>query len=74
MFRAKTILPVSLVLASVCVVYLGHFQNGFHFDDIHTITGNPYIRDLHNVPKFFTDTRIRRRNIADFPERACGFV
>src|SRR5438067_301791 len=57
MFRAKTILPVGLVLAAVCIVYLGHFQNGFHFDDIHTVTGNPYIRDLRNIPKFFTDTK-----------------
>jgi len=38
-------------------VYLGHFQNGFHFDDRHTVVHNPYIRDLHNIPRFFTDTR-----------------
>jgi tetratricopeptide (TPR) repeat protein len=44
-----------VVLAAVCIAYSNHFQNGFHFDDSHTITDNPYIRDLSNIPRFFTD-------------------
>jgi tetratricopeptide (TPR) repeat protein len=36
-------------------VYSNHFQNEFHFDDFHTITNNPFIRDLHNIPRFFKD-------------------
>ncbi len=36
--------------------YANHFENGFHFDDDHVIVHNPYLRSLHNVPRFFTDT------------------
>ena len=50
---AKLLLP-ALVLG-VLFTYSNHFQNGFHFDDFHTITDNLYIRSLHNIPKFFTD-------------------
>ena len=46
-----------LAVAAVILVYSNHFRNEFHFDDFHTITNNPYIRDLGNVPRFFTDTR-----------------
>lgn len=34
--------------------YLKHFDNGFHFDDSHTILNNTYIRDISNIPDFFT--------------------
>ena len=37
------------------LTYSSHFHNSFHFDDSHTITENPWIRDLRNIPKFFTD-------------------
>lgn len=50
-------LLVGLLLSAVVLVYLSHFQNGFHFDDRHTVVHNPYIRDLHNIPRFFTDAR-----------------
>jgi len=51
-----------LILACVAVLaifatYANHFHNSFHFDDAHTIITNVYIRDLHNIPKFFTDGR-----------------
>lgn len=36
-------------------VYGNHFDNGFYFDDSHTILNNTYIRDLDNTVKFFTD-------------------
>jgi tetratricopeptide (TPR) repeat protein len=39
----------------ICVAYANHFQNGFHFDDSHTVVNNFFIHDLHNIPKFFTD-------------------
>ena len=35
--------------------YSNHFGNSFHFDDSHTVVQNPYIRNLSNIPKFFTD-------------------
>ena len=47
----------AVVLAAVCVAYANHFHNGFHFDDWHTVTANPYIRDLSNIPRFFTDPK-----------------
>ncbi|EZH72943.1 hypothetical protein ATO12_18150 [Aquimarina atlantica] len=37
------------------ITYLNHFDNSFHFDDIHTIVENPNIRSLKNIPTFFTD-------------------
>jgi hypothetical protein len=43
-----------LVLA-VVLVYSNHFDNAFHFDDFHTVTDNPYIRSLRNIPQFFTN-------------------
>src|ERR1700709_1223630 len=48
-------LLVAGLLATVTAVYANHFENGFHFDDFHTVTDNPYIRSLTNIPKFFTD-------------------
>ncbi len=35
--------------------YSNHYDNGFHFDDFHTITSNKDIRDFSNPSKFFTD-------------------
>jgi protein O-mannosyl-transferase len=52
-----TLLQLCLLLCAVLLVYLGHFGNGFHFDDLHSVVQNPYIRDLHNIPKFFTNAR-----------------
>ena len=43
-------------MLAVVAVYANHFQNGFHFDDSHTVIDNPAIRSLHNLPAFFTDT------------------
>jgi len=44
-----------LLLLTVALAYSNHFQNGFHFDDFHTVNNNPYIRSLHNAKLFFTD-------------------
>jgi tetratricopeptide (TPR) repeat protein len=46
--------PAALAIAALAV-YANHFENGFHFDDSHTVTDNVFIRDLHNVPRFFAD-------------------
>jgi tetratricopeptide (TPR) repeat protein len=43
------------LVAALVAVYANYFQNGFHFDDFHTVTGNPSIRSLANVPRFFAD-------------------
>jgi tetratricopeptide (TPR) repeat protein len=54
--RSRHILLLVAVLLAVVAVYANHFQNGFHFDDSHTVVDNPYIRSLHNLPAFFRDT------------------
>jgi hypothetical protein len=42
-------------LLAVVLTYSNHFRGEFHFDDAHTIQNNLFIRDLANVPRFFSD-------------------
>ncbi len=51
----RIVLAFLFLAAIVTGVYWNHFHNSFHFDDGHTVTGNPWIRDVHNIPRFFTD-------------------
>lgn len=46
---------LAAVLLAVLAAYANSFQNSFHFDDFHTVTDNPAIRSLSNIPRFFTD-------------------
>ncbi len=48
-------IAAAMVTAAVIAAYANHFYNGFHFDDSHTIVNNIYIRDIRNIPLFFTD-------------------
>ena len=41
----------------VVLTYSNHFHNGFHFDDSHSVTRNPAIRDIRNIPRFFAEAR-----------------
>lgn len=43
-----------LLLGLVFLAYSNHFNNGFQFDDAHTISDNYAIKEL-NIKKFFTD-------------------
>lgn len=43
------------VVALVAFAYANHFHNGFHFDDSHAIVDNPSVRDVANIPRFFSD-------------------
>ncbi len=52
--RAAIILLIAIIVATT-LTYSNHFHNAFHFDDDHAILSNLYIRDLKNIPKFFTD-------------------
>src|SRR5437868_14033743 len=45
----------ALLLAALAAAYANHFHNSFHFDDAHTIVNNASIRELRNIPRFFTD-------------------
>jgi Flp pilus assembly protein TadD len=53
----KTALLIFVLLSLVSLVYANHFENTFHYDDHHTVVGNPYIRELRNIPRFFADAR-----------------
>ncbi len=46
----------------VCMAYSNHFTNGFQFDDFHSIVNNTYIRDIKNIPGFFTDIKYSGTN------------
>jgi len=46
---------VFLLFAGVLGAYSNHFHNEFHFDDSHAIVNNAFLRDLRNIPRFFTD-------------------
>ncbi|PKV49794.1 tetratricopeptide repeat protein [Aquimarina sp. MAR_2010_214] len=53
--KKKTLYFVIVMIIITTITYLNHFNNSFHFDDIHTITQNPNIRSLKNIPVFFSD-------------------
>jgi protein O-mannosyl-transferase len=58
MKRKYTMLGLALLLlAGVIFTYSNHFNNDFHFDDSHTIQNNIYIRDINNIPMFFTTVK-----------------
>lgn len=49
-------LGLAMVLLAICLVYSNSLSNGFHFDDFHTVTDNPAVRSLGNLPRIFSDT------------------
>lgn len=51
----RLLLFVFIALVAIFGAYSNHFHNSFHFDDAHTVQNNAYIRDLRNIPRFFTD-------------------
>src|SRR5665213_623150 len=44
-----------LLFVLMCWTYSNHFENPFEFDDAHTIVNNTAIRELKNIPRFFSD-------------------
>ncbi|WP_378183137.1 tetratricopeptide repeat protein [Aquimarina sp. SS2-1] len=53
--KKKTLYFLIIMVIVTTITYLNHFDNAFHFDDMHTIVENPNIRSLKNIPNFFTD-------------------
>ena len=43
------------LLLGVVLSYSNHFNNAFHFDDSHVLVQNAYVKEIKNIPKFFTD-------------------
>jgi tetratricopeptide (TPR) repeat protein len=48
-------LTCGLALLALVASYANHFQNAFHFDDVHTIQNNLFIRSVRNIPEFFVN-------------------
>lgn len=48
-------IALAALLFAIVLAYSNSFHNEFQFDDFHTITDNPAIRQLSNIPRFFTD-------------------
>ena len=57
MSRRAYAVACGLALAALVAAYANHFHNDFHFDDDHTIRNNHFIRDVHNIPRFFVDPK-----------------
>jgi hypothetical protein len=53
--RHKVAIVTALMLLAVGAGYANSLHNQFEFDDFHTITDNPAVRSLDNLPRFFTD-------------------
>lgn len=53
---SKRNLPLAFLLVAIFLVYSNSFGNAFHFDDFHTVTDNPAVRSLANLPRIFSDT------------------
>lgn len=43
------------IVGACLLVYANSFENGFHYDDEHSVLNNIHLRDLGNVGRFFTD-------------------
>jgi tetratricopeptide (TPR) repeat protein len=55
---SKRLLPYAALILIILAAYSNSFQNDFHFDDFHSVTGNRFIRELRNVPRFFVDSTL----------------
>ena len=50
--------PARVLLALVAlggIAYWGSLDNSFQYDDFHSVVENPHIRDLRNLPAFFSN-------------------
>jgi protein O-mannosyl-transferase len=53
--QKRDLILCAVLCLAVWATYFNHFNNDFHFDDFHTTRDNIFIRDIHNVPRFFTN-------------------
>ncbi|MDB5112364.1 MAG: hypothetical protein JWR67_3478, partial [Mucilaginibacter sp.] len=55
----RYIIILAVILFAVLIAaYANHFNNGFHFDDSHTLIDNVHIRNIKNIPAFFSDPKM----------------
>lgn len=55
--RGRVLVAVVLAAVLVAIAYDNGLDNGFHFDDGHSVQDNAYLRDLSHLPTYFTDVR-----------------
>jgi protein O-mannosyl-transferase len=56
--RYPAVSALLAVLALSLIAYFNSLPNSFHFDDIQGIVRNAALRNLENIPAYFTDIRI----------------
>lgn len=52
--KRGTLIAAAVLLLAISVAYANSFTGSFHFDDLHQIVENPNLRDIRNLPLFFT--------------------
>lgn len=50
--------PAIAVMALVAILHLSWGEGDFQYDDLHSVTGNPHIRSLGNIPGFFVHSEM----------------
>ncbi len=67
--RTFTLAFLTCLALGIGVSYSNSPRIGFHFDGSYGIAGNPVIRSLRNIPRFFFDpfTLTTVRESVDFP-------
>ncbi len=55
--------PVLAIVLAAALAFANSLDNGFHFDDEHSLVENPHIRSLANIPAFFADPQLFSRNV-----------
>ena len=63
--RAAWALTTGVAL-TLLLPYSNSFNNGFHYDDAHSVVENPHVRSLANAASFFTSPEM----FSNMPERA----
>jgi len=62
--KKSTLIGIAIVLLlMLCAAYSNHFTNGFQYDDTHAIVDNAFIRNIKNLPLFFTDIKYFGTNV-----------
>jgi tetratricopeptide (TPR) repeat protein len=53
--QQKSLIVAALIALAGALTFANSLDNGFHYDDEHSILKNPHIRSLRHIPTFFID-------------------
>ncbi len=67
--RKSGFTAAGVVVACAIAVYLGSLSGAFQYDDFHSIVENPSIRELKNIPQFFSDPRAFSTKVGNWDYR-----